>query len=99
VGVGVLRKFLLIVFGLGFLAIYVAFLIQVVQAGNGQPPKFNDAIVGLAATISGAIGAAFAVALGVKDPASPTVSIFSMSQNTLLQIGLWLYALVGIAAA
>lgn len=96
-----LRKFLLIAFGLGFLGVYVAFLVQVVQASDGQPPNFNEAVVNFAATISGAIGSAFAVALGVNaDNASPSRLLFrGVSEADLLKIGLWLYAIVGVAAA
>ncbi len=59
-----LRKTLVALFLVGFVALYGYFLIAIIQAPSGKPPVLDERLVGLAATVSGVLGTAFAVALG-----------------------------------
>lgn len=95
-----LRKILVALFLAGFVALYGYFLIAIIQAPSDTPPQLDDRLVGLAATMSGVLGTAFAVALGVKSQGGVrgAFALPSISLNTLLGVGLWAYAAVGVAA-
>jgi hypothetical protein len=94
-----LRKFLVAVLVLGFVALYFSFLASIWSADDGLPPRLDDALVGLAAVFSGALGTAFAVALGAKETrVGLAFSLPKVPLSTLLLAGVWVYALVGIVA-
>jgi hypothetical protein len=94
-GVDELRKFVVLVVIIGFVGFYAYFDWQVFQAANGTPPVLGEVLVGVAALLSGAIGSAFAVALGVKPPGTESVWRFP-ALKTILGFGLWAYVVIGI---
>ncbi|MCV0403788.1 MAG: hypothetical protein K5924_08760 [Chloroflexi bacterium] len=97
-GIDQLRRFLVAAFLLGFIALYAYFLLEVVRAPDGAPPALDERLVGIGAILSGALGSAFAVALGVEDQTMRTRAITMPSLQTLLGLGLWAYALVAMTS-
>jgi hypothetical protein len=93
-----LKKVLTAALLLGFIALYVYFIIAILTAKSGIPPTFSSAAVDIAAILSGALGTAFAVALGVKgkDENTRGLLVGGPSETLLLTIGIWIYAIVGI---
>lgn len=92
-----LLKAVVVTFVALFLGLYLAFLYQIWSAAEGVAPSFNPVHVGLAAILSGALGSAFAVAMGAEDGRFG-ITVRLPSVPGLLTVGLWAYALVGMAA-
>ena len=97
-GIDELRKVIVIIVILGFVGLYLYFDVQVLQAANNTPPVLGDAVVGVAALLSGALGSAFAVALGVKPPGAEKEGPLP-PLKTILGLGLWVYVFVGFFTA
>ncbi len=69
--VGALIGYLVFVGGLGlYIYLNYSFLRDILEASDGKPSNLNHSDVQLASAIGGALGAAFAVALGIqrRDP-------------------------------
>jgi hypothetical protein len=98
VNVRPLRTFLIIVGVLGFAALQTYFLVSIITASTNHPPNFADPLVPIQSALSGALAAAFAVALGVKDTTgNPGFAAFrAISQPLVLTVGIWLYAVFGV---
>jgi hypothetical protein len=65
--VGALIGYLVFVCGIAlYIYLYYSFLNDIIDAPDGKPPNLNNSDVQLATAIGGALGAAFAVALGIQ---------------------------------
>lgn len=84
---------------LGFIALHVTFLAQILRA-HGAPPDLDTVWVNIAATLSGVLGAAFAVAMGVKDSlnGSGLRTLRVSGTDVILTIGIWVYAVFGVVS-
>jgi hypothetical protein len=92
---GRLRKLFIAMFVIGFAIIYGVFLWRIMAAPDGVPPALDERLVAMAAVLSGALGSAFAVALGVDDKRTgPSMTIPSVSW--WLAAGIYLYGIVGV---
>jgi hypothetical protein len=93
-GVDELRRFVVLAVIVGFVGFYLYFDVQVFQAANGTPPVLGEVLVGVAALLAGALGSAFAVALGVTPKTEKVWPLPPL--KTILGFGLWAYVLVGL---
>ncbi len=75
------------------------FLIKILSA-NGEAADLSNVAVGFGATLTGVLGAAFAVALGVKETSGQNRGIEAFrvgpSNQLILTVGVCTYAIVGL---
>ncbi|MFI5427467.1 hypothetical protein [Aeromicrobium sp. UC242_57] len=96
-----LKKFLIVVGILGFVGLHGYFLLKIVRA-DGVTADLSGVAVGIGATLTGVLGAAFAVAMGVKEIAGNNRGMDAFragpTNEQILTVGVWTYALVGLAS-
>jgi hypothetical protein len=92
-----LRKLFIAVFVLGFAALYLVFLWKIYKAEDGIPPVLDEVWLGVAAILSGALGSAFALALGLEDSRTK-ITLAPPDAQWFLVAGIYLYGLVGLLA-
>jgi hypothetical protein len=108
IGMPLLRQLLIFAAVAAFIVIYYVALRKVWTADDGKVPQLDGLLVGAAAGLNGALGAGFALAMGVETAKPPTDRFAQVLGPTALPkinwaswaltLGVWAYAGVGGAA-
>jgi hypothetical protein len=100
-------KLAFLVGGIAVFAALYSWFFESIWAAHGSPPHLNSQAVYLASLLAGALGTAFAVAVGIqrKDPATNEKKLALGSTllasgwgQVLANAGVWVYALVGVTS-
>jgi hypothetical protein len=108
-GMGPLREALIALAVLAFFAIWAILFVDVWTAKAGKPPKLDDVLVGAGAALAGAVGAGFALAMGLeaKKPEEESLARTPIglpkfdkeqARSWILTIGIYGYAAVSAGA-
>jgi hypothetical protein len=73
-GVPVLKGLILYSAVFAFAAVYIYFIVNIVEAKAGTAPSFDGTLVSAAAALAGVLGSAFALAIGVTTSSGETNS-------------------------
>lgn len=108
-GMPLLRELLIAAAVLAFFVVWVILLAEVWSAAEGKPPELDDLLVGAGAGLAGAIGAGFALAMGLekKKPDDQSLAVGATAlprfdpgkaRSWILTVGIYGYAAVSAGA-
>ena len=108
-GISLLRELLIAAAVAAFFVVWVILLAEVWNAADGKPPELDDLLVGAGAGLAGAIGAGFALAMGIekKKPDDQSLAYRATAlprvdpgkaRSWILAVGIYGYAVLSAVA-